>query len=140
MNLEYQFVIIPVSITTSAMFGLHKLLHLPFIGEEVVSQMLTSLAAIIPTSEDIPDIKDSLKNAETPLDLLIDYINFWARLTSIDLIKIDKSDGYIMSWDEMNAIWISVLNILKENTSLPITVIEAVWLAIANIVPEYQKV
>ena len=88
MNLEYQFVIIPVSITTSAMFGLHKLLYLPFIGGEVVSQMLTSLAAIIPTSEDIPDIKDSLKNAGTPIDLLIDYINFWARLTSIDLIKI----------------------------------------------------
>ena len=105
-----------------------------------MSQMLTSLAAIIPKSEDIPDIKESLKYTTTPMDLLVDYINYWARFTNIDLIKIDKSDGYIMSWDEMNAIWISVLNILKENTRLPITVIEAVWLAIANIVPEYQKV
>ena len=60
MNLEYQFVINPVSITTSAMFGLHKLLYLPFIGGEVVSQMLTSLAAI---TEDTPDIKDSLKKS-----------------------------------------------------------------------------
>ena len=102
--------------------------------------MLTSLAAIIPKSENIPDIMESLKNAETPLDLLIDYINFWARYTNIDLIKIDKSDGYIMTWDEMNAVWLDVLNILKENSSLPVIVIEAVWMAIANSVPEYQKV
>ena len=135
-----QFVKNPVPITTSPMFGLHKLLYIPFIGGDVVSQMLTSLAAIIPKSEDIPDIMESLKNAETPLDLLIDYINFWARYTNIDLIKIDKRDGYIMTWEEMNAVWLDVLNILKENSGLPVTVIEAVWMAIANSVPEYQKV
>ena len=122
------------------MFGLHKLLYIPFIGGDVVSQMLTSLAAIIPKSEDIPDIMESLKNAETPLDLLIDYINFWAKYTNIDLIKIDRSDGYIMTWEEMNAVWLNVLNILKQNSSLPVAVIEAVWVAIATSVPEYQKV
>ena len=135
-----QFVKNPVPITNAPMFGLHKLLYIPFIGGDVVSQMLTSLAALIPKSENIPDIMESLKNAETPLDLLIDYINFWARYTNIDLIKIDRSDGYIMTWEEMNAVWLSVLNILKENTSLPVAVIEAVWVAIATSVPEYQKV
>ena len=56
------------------------------------------------------------------------------------MIKIDRSDGYIMTWEEMNAVWLNVLNILKENSSLPVAVIEAVWVAIATSVPEYQKV
>ena len=122
------------------MFVLQKLLFLPFIGGEVVSQLLTGLAAVLPKSENIPDIKESLQSAETPLDLLIDYVNYWARFTKIDLLVMDRRAGYIMTWEEMDELWLAVLKTLKQNSSLPVALIEAVWVAIANTVPDYQKI
>ena len=121
------------------MFAIKKLLSLPFAGGEIVAGMITKLEAILPGTENMPSLVESVKNAETPLDLLIDYVNFWARFTGIDLLKIDRSKGYIISWEEMNCVWRDVLKVLKKNASLPVSLIEAVWVAIANMVPQAAR-
>ena len=121
------------------MFGIENLLSLPLLGGKVVSKMLTSLAAIIPTTENIPNLTESLRNADTPFDLLIDYVNFWARFTGIDVLNIDRSGGILITWEEMNAVWMEVMKILKKSTSLPVALIEAVWVAIANLVPDSDR-
>ena len=38
----------------------------------------------------MPNMKESLDLAETPFDLLIDFVNFWARFTGLESMKIDK--------------------------------------------------
>ena len=38
----------------------------------------------------MPNITDSISSAESPFDLLVDYLNFWARVTGMDILKIDK--------------------------------------------------
>ena len=121
------------------MFAIKKLLSLPFAGGEIVAGMITKLESILPGTENMPSLVESVKNAETPLDLLIDYVNFWARFTGIDLLKIDRSKGYIISWEEMNSVWRDVLKILKKNASLPVSLIKAVWVAIANMVPHTAR-
>ena len=115
---------------------LKELISLPFVGGDVVLGLLTSLSAILPKSENIPSLKESIVGAESPMDLLIDYVNFWARFTGIEMIKIDKRQGYLITWEEMNEVWMEIGNMLKKNTSLPISLIEAVWDAIASGVPE----
>ena len=88
-----------------SMFAVQKLLSLPFAGGEDVLGMITKLESFLPSTKNIPSLVESLKNAETPLDLLIDYVNFWARFTGIELLKIDRSNGYIINWEEMNGVW-----------------------------------
>ena len=112
----------------------------PFVGGDVVLGMLTSLSAILPKSDNKPSLKESIVGAESPMDLLIDYINFWARFTGIEMIKIDRRQGYLITWEEMNEVWMEIGNMLKKNTILPISLIEAVWDAIASVVPESYKI
>ena len=38
----------------------------------------------------MPNMKESLDLAETPFDILIDFVNFWARFTGLESMKINK--------------------------------------------------
>ena len=38
----------------------------------------------------LPSIQNSFTTAETPFDILVDFVNFWASITGVDMIKIDK--------------------------------------------------
>ena len=40
---------------------------------------------------DLPkNIQETLRNAESPFDVMVDYINFWGRVPGFDFFKIDK--------------------------------------------------
>ena len=36
------------------------------------------------------NIQETLINAESPFDIMVDYINFWGRVPGLDFLKIDK--------------------------------------------------
>ena len=36
------------------------------------------------------NIQETLINAESPFDIMVDYINFWGKVSGLDLLKIDK--------------------------------------------------
>ena len=40
---------------------------------------------------DLPrNIKETLINAESPFDVMVDYMNFWGRVPGLNYFKIDK--------------------------------------------------
>ena len=121
------------------MFAVKRLLILPLLGCESLSRLMTILLRIMPTSANIPELDETLKRAETPLDLLVEYINFWARITNVEPINIDRESGYIITWDELDKIWTEVFNILKENTGYPIELIQTIWWIIAQSVPDHPN-
>ena len=42
-------------------------------------------------SNELPkNIQETLINAESPFDIMVDYINFWGRVPGLDFLKIDK--------------------------------------------------
>ena len=45
------------------------------------------------------NLRESLNTANTPLDLLIDYHNFWARVAGLETLVVDKNQD--MSMDRL---------------------------------------
>ena len=43
-----------------------------------------------PILQIVPNIQEALADAESPFDLLVDYVNFWANFTGVREIQIDK--------------------------------------------------
>ena len=36
------------------------------------------------------NIQETLTNAESPFDIMVDYMNFWGRVSGFEFLKIDK--------------------------------------------------
>ena len=61
------------------------------------------------------NLTKSFKTAKTPLDLLIDYHNFWARVARMDALVVDKSQD--MSMDRLSEAFTKVAEEMK-NTNI----------------------
>ena len=58
------------------------------------------------------NITESLKSAKKPLDLLIDYHNFWAKVAGIDRLVVDKSQD--ISNKSMDRLSETMTNMVEE--------------------------
>merc|ERR1711874_131624 len=58
-------------------------------------------------------IHRSVRDAKTPFDLTVDYLNYWADFTGLDIIKTRKTDGVLITWEEMNDLWLGVMKELS---------------------------
>jgi len=64
------------------------------------------------------NIQETLTNAESPFDIMVDYTNFWGRVSGFEFLKIDKSDGIFITWTEMNGIWREMMEKMKVSTGI----------------------
>merc|ERR1739838_255994 len=61
------------------------------------------------------NLRESLNTANTPLDLLIDYHNFWARVARLETLVVDKNQD--MSMDRLREAFTKVAEEMK-NTNM----------------------
>ena len=61
------------------------------------------------------NLRESLNTANTPLDLLIDYHNFWARVAGLETLVVDKNQD--MSMDRLREAFSKVAEEMK-NTNM----------------------
>ena len=76
-------------------------------------KMATSFQTIFSSpSEMSSNITESMKSAKNPLDLLIDYHNFWAKVAGIDSLVVDKSQD--ISNKSMDRLSETMTNMVEE--------------------------
>merc|ERR550519_1939352 len=72
-------------------------------------------------------MNQSLRNAETPFDLTVDFLNYWADFTGLDIIKTNKTDGVVITWEEMNYVWLEIMKNIQTIPGVPVALLNAVW-------------
>merc|ERR1739848_970851 len=71
------------------------------------------------------NIHHSLTEAETPFDLAVDFLNYWADFTGMDIIK--KTDGVLITWEEMNDVWLEIMKNIENIPGVPLALLNTVW-------------
>ena len=82
--------------------------------------------------EMLPNISGSLQSAETPFDIAVDFLNFWANVTGVEMIRTRKTDGVLISWDEMNAVWLEIMARLWSVPGVPVFLLRTVWFQLSS--------
>ena len=60
------------------------------------------------------DVTQALVKMETPFDLYIEMVNLMSRIPGMNLLKIDKKTGLVITWEEINEIWKERLGSFKK--------------------------
>ena len=60
------------------------------------------------------EFTQAVVKAETPFDLYIELTNLLAKIPGMDLMKIDRTNGLLISWNEMNEIWLESFKSFKK--------------------------
>eukprot|EP00091_Calanus_sinicus_P007674 TRINITY_DN18859_c0_g1_i1.p2 TRINITY_DN18859_c0_g1~~TRINITY_DN18859_c0_g1_i1.p2 ORF type:complete len:101 (-),score=20.18 TRINITY_DN18859_c0_g1_i1:40-342(-) len=47
----------------------------------------------------------ALVKIETPFDIYVETMNLISKFPGLKILKIDKRNGLLISWEEMNEIW-----------------------------------
>ena len=73
-----------------------------------ISSWIDINSVLSPVVNVVPNLSESLSSAETPFDLMVDYLNFWARNTGIEMIHVvDKVDIFFVNkwWTKTKNRW-----------------------------------
>ena len=60
------------------------------------------------------EVTQTIAKVKTPIDMYILIINLLAKFPGLDNFRINRNNGYIMTWDEMNEVWMEGLQNLKK--------------------------
>eukprot|EP00092_Neocalanus_flemingeri_P011383 GFUD01012266.1.p1 GENE.GFUD01012266.1~~GFUD01012266.1.p1 ORF type:complete len:106 (-),score=13.90 GFUD01012266.1:238-555(-) len=62
------------------------------------------------------EVTQVIVRADTPIDLYIEFINLLAKIPGMNILKIDRSNGHLITWNEMNEV---LLNNFRSIKSFP---------------------
>ena len=76
-----------------------------------VALSLKTVTKFIIKNKTIPNITNYVKNAESPVDLLMDYVNFWARISGLKKLEINarESHAIIHEVEESEEDWLDII-------------------------------
>ena len=51
------------------------------------------------------EVTQALVKIETPFDFYIEMMNLLSRLPGMTLLKVNRQEGLVITWDEINEVW-----------------------------------
>ena len=98
-----------------------------------LSTSLRNITRVFTKNKAFPKIVDSLRNSDRPLDLLKNFVNFWADISGLKSLKFDSKRGDQVDFEEVNQTWTEVSSALSKIPQFPMDQIQNVWQLISRL-------